>query len=94
MVQELMLNSVVSKWIVDICPHEDSLSRSDPSERVSNRAARTVVIGLHMFEERQDVLRAIRRPNSQKATIGILEGTTAPHGNKSRASDLVMCLPF
>jgi hypothetical protein len=43
-----------------------------PSVRLLNRSARTVVTGLHLLEEMQDVLRAVSRPHSKKAMIGVL----------------------
>jgi hypothetical protein len=43
-----------------------------PSVRLLNRAARTVVTGLRLLEEMQDVLRAIRRPHGKQAMIGVL----------------------
>ena len=43
-----------------------------PGVRLLNRPARTVVTGLHFFEEMQDVLRAIRRPYGKQAMIGVL----------------------
>jgi hypothetical protein len=45
---------------------------SHPSVRLLNRPARTVVIGLHVLEEMQYVLRAIRRPHGKQAMIGVL----------------------
>jgi hypothetical protein len=45
---------------------------SHPSVRLLNRPARTVVIGSHLLEEMQYVLRAISRPNGKKAMIGVL----------------------
>jgi hypothetical protein len=43
-----------------------------PSTRLLNRPARTVIIGLHLLEKMQDMLRAIGRPPSKKTMIGIL----------------------
>ncbi len=45
---------------------------SHPSLRLLNRPARTVVTGLHLLEETQDVLRAFGRPHCKKAMIGVL----------------------
>ncbi len=45
---------------------------SYPGARLLNRPARTVVIGLHLLEEMQDVLRAIRRPHGKQTVIGVL----------------------
>ncbi len=45
---------------------------SHPSARLFKRPTWTVVIGLHMLEEMQYVLRAIGGPQCQKAMIGVL----------------------
>jgi len=51
------------------------------------RPTRTIVSGLHLLEQRQDVLRASGCPQSQQVMIGILQGAAAPHGNQSRVRD-------
>jgi hypothetical protein len=61
---------------------------SHPGVRLLNRPARTVVSGLHLLEEMQYVLRAISRPDCQKAMIGILKGAAATYSNKPGVSDL------
>lgn len=61
---------------------------SRPSTRLLNRLARTVVSGLLLLEEMQDVLRAVRCPNGQQAMIGILESATAPHRSQPGVSNL------
>lgn len=45
---------------------------SHPSMHLFKRPARAVVIGLHLLEEMQHVLRATSRPHCQKAMIGVL----------------------
>ena len=66
--------------------HRDFPAR--PGTRLLNRPAGTVVSGLHVLKEMEDVLRAIRRPNGQQAMMGILEGTAAPHGYQPGVSVL------
>ena len=43
-----------------------------PSVRLLDGPARTVVTGLRLLEEMQDVLRAISRPHCKKVMIGVL----------------------
>jgi hypothetical protein len=43
-----------------------------PGVRLLNRPARTVIIGLLLLEEMQDVFRAISRPHGKQAMIGVL----------------------
>jgi hypothetical protein len=45
---------------------------SHPGVRLLNRPTRTVVTGLYLLEDMQDVLRAISRPHGKKAMIGVL----------------------
>jgi hypothetical protein len=45
---------------------------SHPGVRLLNRPARTVVTGLRLLEEMQDMLRAISRPHCKKAMIAVL----------------------
>ena len=59
-----------------------------PSVRLLNRSAWTVVTGLHLLEEMQDVLRALSRPHCKKMMIGVVKGAAAPHGNQSGVSEL------
>jgi hypothetical protein len=42
-----------------------------PSVRLLNRPARTVIAGLHLLEEMQDVLRAIRRPHCKQVMMRV-----------------------
>ena len=53
-----------------------------PSARKFDRSARTVVLGLHLFEKVQHVLRTIGRPHCKQAMIGVLQGAAATHGDK------------
>jgi hypothetical protein len=48
----------------DFTPH--------PSARLLDRPSRTVVTGLHLLKVMENVLRAIRRPYSKQAMIGVL----------------------
>jgi hypothetical protein len=58
-----------------------------PTVHLLKRPTRTVISGLHLLEQRQDVLRASGCPQSQQVMIGILQSAAAPHGNQSRVRD-------
>ena len=52
-----------------------------PGARQLDGLARTVVVGLFLLEEMEDVLRTIGRPQRQQVVVGVQEGAAAAHGD-------------
>src|SRR5437773_5477248 len=74
-----------------LCPRDLAPRPGTPQV---DRMTRTVVRRPRVFEMVQHVLRAVSRPDPQKAVIVVLEAAAATHGDEPRIPDLGENHPF